>query len=139
MKIFVSSTYLDLNKYRAEAKKAIEECGNEFVGMETFQSHTHEPTEFCPERVEECDAFVLLVAYRYRNIPEGEKSSITQLEYEHALRNRIPVRIYLTDDEYPWQPKFIDKNRESIDRFRTSLLREHTCSFFQPQRVFMKN
>ena len=66
MKIFVSSTYLDLKKYRAEAKKAIEESGNEFVGMETFPSHTHEPTEFCPERVEECDAFVLLVAYMER-------------------------------------------------------------------------
>ena len=130
MKIFVSSTYLDLKKYRAEAKKAIEESGNEFVGMETFQSHTHEPTEFCPGRVEECDALVLLVAYRYGNIPEGEKISITHLEYEHALRNKIPVRVYLTDDEYPWQPKFIDKNRESIDRFRTLLLKKHTCSFF---------
>ncbi|RCV65974.1 protein of unknown function (DUF4062) [Methanophagales archaeon] len=130
MKIFVSSTYLDLNKYRAEAKKAIEESGNEFVGMETFQSHTHEPTEFCPERVEECDAFVLLVAYRYGYIPEGTEISITQLVYEHALRNKIPVRVYLTDAVYPWQPKFIDKSRESIEGFRTSLLREHTCSFF---------
>jgi tetratricopeptide (TPR) repeat protein len=136
MKIFVSSTYLDLNKYRAEAKKAIEESGNEFVGMETFQSHTHEPTEFCPERVEECGAFVLLVAFRYGNIPEGKVISITQLEYEHALRNKIPVRVYLTDDEYPWQPKFIDKNRESIDGFRTSLLREHTCSFFTTPESF---
>jgi tetratricopeptide (TPR) repeat protein len=130
MKIFVSSTYLDLKKYRVEVRKAIEENGNEFVGMETFQSHTHEPSEFCPERVEECDAFVLLVAYRYGSIPEGEKISITHLEYEHALRNKIPVRVYLTDDEHPWQPKFIDKNRESIDRFRTLLLKKHTCSFF---------
>jgi hypothetical protein len=130
MKIFVSSTYLDLKEYRVEVRKAIEENGNEFVGMETFQSHTHEPTEFCPERVEECDTFVLLAAYRYGNILEGEKISITHLEYEHALKKKIPVQIYLTDDEHPWQPKFIDKNRESIDRFRTLLLKEHTCSFF---------
>ena len=134
MKIFVSSTYLDLNKYRAEAKKAIEESGNEFVGMETFQSHTQEPTEFCPERVEKCDAFVLLVAYRYGYIPEGTESSITQLEYERALRNKIPVRVYLTDDEYPWQPKFIDKNREYIDGFRTSLLRgTYLLIFYNPR------
>jgi len=130
MKIFVSSTYLDLKKYRVEVRKAIEESGNEFVGMETFQSHTHEPTEFCPERVEECNAFVLLVAYRYGNIPEGEKISITDLEYEHALKKKIPVRIYLTDNEFPWQPKFIDKNRESIDGFRTLLSKRHTRSFF---------
>jgi len=130
MKIFVSSTYLDLKEYRDKARKAIEENRNEFEGMETFQSHTHEPLEFCPGRVEECDALVLLVAYRYGNIPEGGEISITHLEYEHALRNKIPVRVYLTDDEHPWQPKFIDKNRESIDRFRTLLLKEHTCSFF---------
>ncbi|HJH27820.1 MAG TPA: hypothetical protein C5S37_13900 [Methanophagales archaeon] len=49
MKIFVCSTYLDLKEYRDKARKAIEENRNEFVGMETFQSHTHAPTEFCPE------------------------------------------------------------------------------------------
>jgi len=130
MKIFVSSTYLDLKKYRAEAKKAIEESGNEFVGMETFQSHTHEPTEFCPERVEECGAFVLLVAYRYGNIPEGAKISITQLEYEHALRNKIPVRVYLTGDEFSCPPKVTDENRERINEFRSLLLKKHTCSYF---------
>ena len=139
MKIFVSSTYLDLNKYRAEAKKAIEESGNEFVGMETFQSHTHEPTEFCPERVEECDAFVLLVAYRYGNIPEGAKISITQLEYEHALRNKIPVRVYLTDDEFSCPPKVTDENRERINEFRSLLLKKHTCSYFStPEGLYDK-
>ncbi|MCK4736717.1 MAG: DUF4062 domain-containing protein [Methanophagales archaeon] len=139
MKIFVSSTYLDLNKYRAEAKKTIEESGNEFVGMETFQSHTHEPTEFCPERVEECNAFVLLVAYRYGNIPEGAKRSITQLEYEHALRNKIPVRVYLTDDEFSCPPKVTDENRERINEFRSLLLKKHTCSYFStPEGLFDK-
>ena len=62
MKIFVSSTYVDLKDYRAKARQAIEESRNEFEGMETFQSHTHEPSEFCPERVEECDALVHLVS-----------------------------------------------------------------------------
>ena len=139
MKIFVSSTYLDLKEYRAEAKQAIEECGNEFVGMETFQSHTHEPTEFCPERVEECDAFVLLVAYRYGDRPKGEKSSITQLEYEHALRNRIPVRVYLTGDEFSCPPKVTDENRERINEFRSVLLKKHTCSYFStPKGLYDK-
>ena len=139
MKIFVSSTYLDLKKYRAEAKKAIEESGNEFVGMETFQSHTHEPSEFCPERVEECKAFVLLVAYRYGNIPEGEKSSITQLEYEHALKNKIPVRVYLTDDEFSCSPKVTDENRERINEFRSLLSKKHTCSYFStPEGLYDK-
>ncbi len=130
MKIFVSSTYVDLKEYRDKAREAIEESGNEFVGMETFQSHTHEPTEFCPEKLEECDALVLIVAYRYGNIPDGQTISITHLEYEHALKNKIPVRIYLTDTEHPWQPKLMDGNREAIDRFRNFLLKKHTCSYF---------
>lgn len=90
MKIFVSSTYLDLKEYRIEAKKAIEGNKNEFIGMEIFQSHTHEPSEFCAENVEECDVFVLIVAYRYGS-PAEEKKSITQSEYEHALRACLKI------------------------------------------------
>lgn len=134
MKIFVSSTYVDLKEYRDKARKAIEESGNEFVGMETFQSHTHEPTEFCPEKVEECDALVLLVAYKYGNILYGQKKiSITQMEYEHALKNKIPVRVYLTDPEHPWPPKLMDENRDAIDRFRNLLSKKHTRSYFTTQ------
>ena len=137
MKIFVSSTYLDLKEHRNKARNAIEESGNEFVGMEVFQSHTHEPTEFCSENVEECDALVLIVAYRYGNIPDGQTISITQLEYEHALRKKIPVRIYLMDDNHPWPstPDFRDKNQEFIDGFR-NLLKKHTCSFYTTPEAF---
>ncbi len=91
--------------------RLLKKSGNEFVGMETFQSHTHEPLDFCPERVEECDAFVLLVAYRYGNIPEGEKISITDLEYEHALKKKIPVRPYIAHP-YALQENFTDREQE---------------------------
>ncbi len=136
MKIFVSSTYLDLKDYRDKARKAIEESEDEFIGMETFQSHTHEPTEFCPEKVEECDALVLIVAYRYGKIPDGQTISITKLEYEHALKNKIPVRIYLMNDDHPWpsSPDFRD-NQESIAVFR-NLLKKHTCSFYTTPEAF---
>ncbi|VVB96501.1 Uncharacterised protein [uncultured archaeon] len=137
MKIFVSSTYIDLKEYRDKARRAIEESGNEFVGMETFQSHTHEPTEFCPEKVEECDALVIIVAYRYGNIPDGQTISITQMEYEHALRKKIPVRIYLMDDHHAWPstPDFRDENQEDIAGFR-NLLKKHTCSFYTTPVAF---
>jgi hypothetical protein len=137
MKIFVSSTYLDLKDYRINAKKAIEKSKNEFIGMEIFQSHTHEPSEFCAENVEECDAFVLIVAYKYGFIPAGEKNSITQSEYEHALKKKIPIRIYLMDDDHPWprSPEFRDKNPELIDDFR-NLLKKHICSFFTTPESF---
>ena len=71
MKIFLSSTGIDLKEYRDKTRKAIEESGNEFVGMETFGSHSDEPKKFCPDKVEECDALVLLVAYRYGFVPDG--------------------------------------------------------------------
>lgn len=137
MKIFVSSTYLDLKEYRNRARSAIEESGNEFVGMEDFQSHTHEPKEFCSENVEECDALVLIVAYRYGNIPDGQTISITQLEYEHALRKKIPVRIYLMGDNHPWPstPDSRDTNQECIAGFH-NLLKTHTCSFYTTPEAF---
>jgi len=59
------------------------------------------------------------------------------LEYEHALRKKIPVRIYLMDDSHPWPstPEFRDKNPESIDGFR-NLLKKHTFSFFTTTEKF---
>ena len=139
LKIFVSSTYLDLKEYRDKVRRAIEETGNEFIGMETFQSHTDEPSEFCPDKVEDCDAFVLIVAYKYGFIPNGEKTSITHLEYEHALKKRIPLRIYLMSDEHPWPSKFRDNNFELIERFRILLLKRHMCSLFtSPESLYAK-
>ena len=130
MKIFVSSTSKDLKEYRDKARKAIEESGNEFVGMEIFQSHTDEPSEFCPDKVEECGAFILIVAYRYGFIPEGETISITYSEYEHALKKKIPLRIYVMSDKHPWPSESRDENEEQIKKFRSLLLKKHTCSLF---------
>jgi len=131
MKIFLSSTGIDLKDYRSKARKAIEESGNEFVGMETFGSHSDEPTKFCPDKVEECEALVLLVAYRYGFIPDKEKGlSITRMEYQHAVNKKIPVRVYLVDDDQPWKHSLMDENPEQINKFRSLLLKNHTCSFF---------
>ncbi|PXF54881.1 MAG: hypothetical protein C4B59_17690 [Candidatus Methanogaster sp.] len=139
MKIFVSSTYLDLKEYRTKAREAIEESGNEFVGMEDFQSHTHEAPEFCPEMVEACNVLVLIVAYGRGYVPDGEVISMTRLEYEHALAKKIPVRCYLPEVNYPWNPEFIDKDRRSIDEFRGLILDEHICSFFTtPESLYKK-
>ncbi|RLG30449.1 hypothetical protein DRO03_04300 [Methanosarcinales archaeon] len=139
MKIFVSSTYLDLAEYRTKARKAIEESGNEFVGMEDFQSHTHEAPEFCPEMVGACNVLVLIVAYGRGYVPDGGAISMTRLEYEHALAKNIPVRCYLPECDYPWNPEFIDKDRRSIDEFRGLILDKHICSFFTtPESLYEK-
>ncbi|KAF5417679.1 MAG: hypothetical protein C5S49_02985 [Candidatus Methanogaster sp.] len=139
MKIFVSSTYLDLEAYRNKAREAIEESGNEFVGMEDFQSHTHEAPEFCPEMVEACNVLVLIVAYERGYVPDGEAISMTRLEYEHALAKKIPVRCYLPESDHPWNPEFIDKYWRSIDEFRGLILDGHICSFFTtPESLYEK-
>src|SRR5262249_41567668 len=40
---------------------------------------------------------VLIVAWRYGFIPDGETKSITHLEYEEAKRLGLPVYVYLAD------------------------------------------
>lgn len=76
----------------------------------------------------------ILVAYRYGNIPDGETRSITQLEYEHALKNKIPVRIYLTDDAFSCSPSVIDDNRERINGFYNAL-EPYVLIFFNTGRA----
>lgn len=133
MKVFISSTYEDLKGHREKAKTAIEISGNKFVGMETFGPHTEAPPKFCPEKVDECNAFILLVAYRYGYIPdEQEGLSITHKEYQEAIEKRLPIRVYLMDDKHPWPRALQDTGElgKKLESFRMELLKNHTCSFF---------
>ncbi|MDX1982408.1 MAG: SUMF1/EgtB/PvdO family nonheme iron enzyme [Bryobacteraceae bacterium] len=96
--VFISSTRLDLEPYRAAARDAAERAGFAVTGMETFAPSGEYPLEVCLERVKAADVLVVLVAHRYGSCPPGNTKSYTWLECEHA-RHVIP---FLVKDDAPW-------------------------------------
>src|SRR5947209_494085 len=108
-KVFISSTFNDLQDYRLSVQSGIRQLGLEDISMENFGARDERPREECLRIIKrESDYFVGIYAHRYGFIPEGDKLSITQLEYTAAVETGIPKLIYVMDDEFPVPPKYVD-------------------------------
>ena len=111
LRIFLSSTAIDLKEHRQKVSDAILHQGDLPIGMEDFGALPNEPVEVCQDKARSCDALVVMVAHRYGWVPgpteggDGHKS-ITWLEVESALKAGKPVFAFLVDPNYGWaQPK----------------------------------
>jgi hypothetical protein len=79
----------------------------------------------------------LILALRYGFCPPKDnpkKLSVTQLEYERAVREGKPCFAFMLDGEHPWPPKWIDTNAlkasSKIGKFRKQVgLRHGTTPF----------
>jgi hypothetical protein len=95
VRVYVSSTYLDLREGRGEIRTALQRMAVEDVAMETYTAGEERPLQRCLDDVRSCDLYVGIFAWRYGFIPEGETRSITELEYLAAGEARIPRLIFL--------------------------------------------
>lgn len=142
MKIFLSSTYIDLIEHRKAAKEALERLDQQVGGMEVFGARDEEPKKVALRQLEKCDLIVGIYAHRYGNILGGDEISITEQEFLYAKSNSIPVFCFLVNDEQPWPPKMIEKDPsklKKLESFKTNLLKEKTIDFFTtPSDLGMK-
>lgn len=102
--------------------------------MEHFVSSSEKSLDVCLSDVRRCNLYVLLVGMRYGSIDEETGKSFTELEYEEALRNNIPVLPFVIDEnECPVLPKFVDdgSNAEKLRDFKKRLNSSHLVSRFK--------
>lgn len=83
-KIFLSSTYEDLQEERLEVLNAISELGCFPSGMEYFPAANEKVWEYIEKEINECDYYILVIAGKYGSTDESGVS-YTQREYEYAL------------------------------------------------------
>jgi hypothetical protein len=135
---YLSSTFDDLQSFRAAAAKGLRRLGLQVVGMEDYVAADQRPLDQCLADVERCDLYVGLFAHRYGYIPEAgnpDGLSITELEYRQAL-NRKPCLIFLVADDADWKRKFMDEvtgegeDGRRIKALRGELAKERLASFF---------
>ena len=65
MKVFLSSTYIDLTEHRRAATAAMERLGHTVGRMEIFGARAEEPTMACFGEIEQCDMLLGLYAHRH--------------------------------------------------------------------------
>ncbi|MFZ2405359.1 MAG: DUF4062 domain-containing protein [Methylobacter sp.] len=120
MRVFVSSSFQDLQDYRLAAIRVLRQLGHEVVAMEDLVAASEVPLKQMLDKVERCELYVGLFAWRYGFVPKKEvepgddpldpkvhdatygSTSITHYEYLHAKAKNIDRLAFLLDERVPW-------------------------------------
>lgn len=132
MKAFLSSTYTDLIEHRKFAAEALERLGQQVGRMEVFGARPAEATQACLAEIEACGIFVGIYAHRYGYIPSGSQISITEAEYDHAVKHQKPIFCFMVDEEHPWPPKMIEEpsGRTKLQNFKQHISKSYVRDTF---------
>jgi hypothetical protein len=123
MKIFVASTYQDLQGYRGAATRSILMAGNLSEDMSYWPADDSPPLDLSRSRLKSSDLMILLIAHRYGTPPEGNDRSITELEFDLAVTLKLPILAFRVDPEYPWPPRHVETDPEARARLEAFLRR----------------
>jgi hypothetical protein len=130
-KIYVSCTSTDLTLYRDAVKNIIIGFGQQYEGMEYMGSRGGTPLDECLNDVGKCDLLIGIYAWRYGFIPEGNEFSITECEYNHAIKLGIECKCYIADEKHPWIPELIEfEAYDKLKTFRDKILKVHVVQSF---------
>lgn len=132
-RVFISSTFFDLQDYRSAVQDGIRQMGLQDIAMEHFGARDERPKDECLRIINnETDFFVGIYAHRYGFVPKRNKYSITQLEYLAASKTDIPKLIYIIDNDHPFPPKYIDDGEDKVklQAFKKYLYTKHICKSF---------
>lgn len=97
-KIYISSTFRDLQGQRAELREYLVKVGQ--LPVETVVASSTPVLSKCLADVEACDVLILLIANSYGTLEEGDDGvlrSITHHEFRHAERKGKPVLAFFLD------------------------------------------
>lgn len=133
MKIFISSTWKDLQPERKAVREAIERISQQSVGMEYFGSRPETPKRVSVSEVEKSDIYVGIFAFCYGSIDPVQGTSITELEYKKAKGKGIPCLIYFKDEQAKVSSNHFEvkpKARSKLKNLKNRLKINHTVTYF---------
>ena len=119
VRIFLSSTFKDLQFERDAVEACINRMALTYVGMEHFGSFAAEPLSECRRKVGEADLVILVVGAHYGSKPPGSRLSFTEIEYREAKSLGKPVLAYL--ENIPSEQALAQPLRRFRERLRLEL------------------
>jgi hypothetical protein len=147
MRIYLSSTYVDLVEHRAAVARVLRQMGHEVIGMEEYVAEGARPIDRCLADVTACDLYVGVFAWQYGYVPMGSTSGGTfahpdmapQSITEAELRCAVPKSpmVFLLDPMASWPANWIDaitgenEGGVSIKRLRDEVSQEWLAGFFK--------
>lgn len=129
--VFISSTYSDLIEERRKILDVLLMADCIPAGMEAFVATDVEQFEVIKKVIDLCDYYVLIIGKRYGSINPQTGISYTEMEYDYAIDNDIPVLVFAIDDSVVLPAERIENNKDSIEKlkkFRAKALNNRLAS-----------
>lgn len=139
-KVYVSSTFADLVKFREKVLERLRRSGSLVVAMEDYAAFDERPAEKCLSDVERCQIYVGILAKRYGYIPQEDNPeglSISELEYRKAGEAGLPRLMFQLDPKAPWLDEYNDRLTGEGDAgakilaFRDAVTKRHGIRWFR--------
>lgn len=108
--VFISSTYTDLIDERKKAQEILLMADCIPAGMEAFVATNDEQFEVIKKVIDLCDYYVLIIGGRYGSISPVTGISYTEMEYDYAQSQNIPILVFAIDESVSLSS---DKNESS--------------------------
>jgi tetratricopeptide (TPR) repeat protein len=123
----ISSTALDLPEHRALAHKACLDAGVFPIGTEQLPARDETGIAASLRMVEQADIYIGVYAFRYGWVPEGRDVSITEMEFDHALKRKAEgtlreILVFTAHEEHTFPAGHIEANevaQEKLGKFKT--------------------
>jgi WD40 repeat protein len=144
LRVYLSSTFEDLEQHRAAVFSALEKAGLAVARMEGYTAADERPLDLCLRDVAQSDIYVGLFAWRYGYVPPPVHGnplgrSITELEYHQAEACALRKLLFFAhaDTRGTWPDRFRDEftgegdRGGSLERLRRQLGTEKVATFFR--------
>jgi hypothetical protein len=131
-KVIVSSTVLDLPGHRQKVRDACLRLRLLPLMMEQLPASSADAVRVSRGLVNDAHMYVGVFGHRYGFVPDGQETSITEMEYELAKQRGIERLIFVMADDHPIVIGDVEfgGGRQKIAALKDRLLAENTVGFF---------
>ncbi len=131
--VFISSTYADLTEERKKILDVLFMADCIPAGMEAFVAADTEQFEVIKKVIDFCDYYVLIIGKRYGSIHPGTGKSYTEMEYDYAIEQGIPVLVFAIDENIELVSDKVETDKSKIEKlkmFRTKAMTNRLASIW---------
>lgn len=132
--VFISSTYSDLVEERKKVLDVLLMADCIPAGMEAFVATDVEQFEVIKKVIDLCDYYILIIGQRYGSINPDTGISYTEMEYDYAIKNNIPVLVFVLDEQIVLPDDKKENEPDKVERlkaFREKALTNRLCSIWK--------
>lgn len=132
--VFISSTYSDLVEERKKVLDVLLMADCIPAGMEAFVATDVEQFEVIKKVIDLCDYYILIIGQRYGSINPDTGISYTEMEYDYAIKNKIPVLVFVLDEQIVLPDDKKENESDKVERlkaFRAKALTNRLCSIWK--------